>query len=150
MKLATQSEGCVYDPASDRLYVAEEDAGIWRFPAAPDAPTIPVAVAKVDGKALVADVEGVAIAGDLLLVSSQGDNAYAAFSTADDRYVGRFRIGPGKLGATSETDGIEATLGDFGPAFPQGVFIAQDGDNAPAAQNFKIVDWRKVRAALGR
>lgn len=150
MKLATQSEGCLYDPATDRLYVAEEDVGLWRFAAAPDAPTTPVAVARVDGKSLVADVEGVAIAGDLVLVSSQGDNAYAAFATADDRYVGRFRVGPGQFGATSETDGIEVMLGDFGPAYPQGLFIAQDGNNAPAAQNFKLVDWRKVRAALGR
>lgn len=150
MKLATQSEGCVYDAASDRLYVAEEDVGVWRFGAAPDAPVAPTAVAKVDGRTLTADVEGVALAGDLLLVSSQGDNAYAAFTTADDRYVGRFRIGPGRFGATSETDGIEVTLGDFGPAYPEGLFIAQDGDNAPAAQNFKLVDWRKVRAALGR
>ena len=150
MKLATQSEGCVYDPATDRLYVAEEDAGLWRFPAAPDGATTPVAVAKVDGKTLVADVEGVAIAGDLVLVSSQGDNAYAAYSTADDHYLGRFRIAPGTLGATSETDGIEAMLGDFGPAYPQGVFIAQDGDNLPAAQNFKIVDWRKIKTILER
>lgn len=150
MKLPTQSEGCVHDPATDRLYVAEEDVGVWRFGAAPDAPVTPVSVARVDGKRLVADVEGVTVAGDLLLVSSQGDYAYAAFATADDRYVGRFRIGPGRLGATTETDGIDVALGDFGPAYPDGVFIAQDGDNAPAAQNFKLVDWRKVRAALGR
>jgi 3-phytase len=27
--------------------------------------------------------------------------------------------------------------------------VAQDGDNAPKAQNFKLVDWGKVKAALG-
>lgn len=150
MKLATQSEGCVVDPATQRLYVAEEDVGVWRFGAAPDAPTTPVMVAKVDGKTLVADVEGIALADGLLLVSSQGDNAYAAYALADDRYVGRFRIGPGTVGSTSDTDGIEAKAGDFGPAYPLGIFIAQDGDNKPAAQNFKIVDWRKVKAVLNR
>jgi 3-phytase len=150
MKLATQSEGCVVDPATQRLYVAEEDVGVWRFDARPDGATAPTAVARVDGRTLVADVEGIAIADDLLLVSSQGDNAYAAYSLADDSYVGRFRIGAGKFGATSETDGIAAWAGDFGPAYPQGIFIAQDGDNAPAAQNFKIVDWRQVKAALNR
>lgn len=150
MKLATQSEGCVVDPATQRLYVAEEDVGIWRFDARPDGATTPTSVARVDGKTLVADVEGIALTDGLLLVSSQGDNAYAAYAVADDRYVGRFRIGAGKLGATSETDGIDARAGDFGPAYPHGIFIAQDGDNAPAAQNFKIVDWRQVKAALNR
>ena len=33
MKLATQSEGCVVDARTARLYVAEEDVGIWRFDA---------------------------------------------------------------------------------------------------------------------
>jgi 3-phytase len=40
-------------------------------------------------------------------------------------------------------------LGDFGPDYPQGLFVAQDGDNAPATQNFKYVSWAKVKTALG-
>lgn len=155
MKLATQSEGCVVDPRTARLYVAEEDVGLWRFDARPEGDTTPVAVARVDGRTLVADVEGVALApapdgGGLLLVSSQGDNAYAAFDLASEAHVGRFRIGAGRLGATSETDGIEVAVGDFGPDFPGGIFVAQDGDNAPFAQNFKIVDWREVLKILQR
>lgn len=149
LKLATQSEGCVVDARTHRLYVAEEDVGVWRFDARPDGPTAPTSVAKVDGSALVADVEGVALAGDKwLLVSSQGDNAYAVYALPDERYVGRFRIGPGRFGATSETDGIAVALGDLGPDYPIGLFVAQDGDNAPRAQNFKLVDWRAIRDAL--
>jgi 3-phytase len=150
MKLATQSEGCVVDSASQRLYVAEEDVGIWRFDARADGPTTAIPVAKVDGRTLVADVEGLALAGKWLVASSQGDNAYAIYDLATDAYVGRFRIGAGTMGATSETDGIEVALGDFGPDFPAGVMIAQDGDNAPKAQNFKLVDWRKIEAAIAR
>jgi 3-phytase len=150
MKLATQSEGCVVDTANDALFVAEEDVGLWRFDARAEGGTVPTSVAKVDGQRLVADVEGVTLAGGLLLVSSQGDNAYAAWDAATLAYVGRFRIAAGALGATSETDGIAAATGDFGPDFPEGAFIAQDGDNRPAAQNFKLVDWREVRRALGR
>lgn len=153
MKLATQSEGCVVDPRTRRLYVAEEDVGIWRFDAAPDGPTTPTAVARVDGRTLVADVEGLAIAveanGGWLLASSQGDNAYTAYRLSDDSYVGRFRIGPGALGAASETDGIAIAIGDFGSRFPGGLMVAQDGDNAPRAQNFKLVAWDAVRAVLG-
>lgn len=154
MKLATQSEGCVVDPRTRRLYVAEEDAGIWRFDAARDGSTAPIAVAKADSKALVADVEGLAIApqgetGGWLVASSQGDNAYALYRLQDGGYAGRFRIAAGKFGAVSETDGIEVMLGDFGPRFPGGLMVVQDGDNAPGAQNFKLVAWDDVRKALG-
>jgi 3-phytase len=150
MKLATQSEGCVVDPRTGRLYVAEEDHGIWRFD---PGSTEPVRVAAVDGRTLVADVEGVALApqgtrGGWLLVSSQGDHAYALFDLETERFVGRFRIGPGQYGATSETDGIGVALGDF-PGYPGGLFVAQDGDNRPAAQNFKLVPWASIVTALG-
>ncbi|WP_426030377.1 phytase [Caulobacter sp. DWP3-1-3b2] len=33
---ATQSEGWVADDRTGQLYVAEEDVGVWRFPAAPE------------------------------------------------------------------------------------------------------------------
>ena len=154
MKLATQSEGCVVDDRTATLYVAEEDVGIWRFDARPDAATTPVSVAKVDGRTLVADVEGLAIAaegadGGHLVASSQGDNAYALFRLPDLAFAGRFRIAAGRYGATSETDGIEVLTGDL-PGFPGGLMVAQDGDNAPAAQNFKLVAWADVLEALAR
>lgn len=153
MKLATQSEGCVADPRTARLYVAEEDVGLWRFDARADGPVEPVKIAAADGKQIVADAEGVAIAqegdGGYLVVSSQGDNAYAVYRLADDSYVGRYRIAPGIFGATEETDGIEIATGDFGPAFPDGIMIAQDGVNPPRAQNFKLVRWGQIKAALG-
>jgi 3-phytase len=155
MKLGTQSEGCAVDDRTGRLYVAEEDVGLWRFDAGS---TVPVKIAAADGKNIVADAEGVAIApmgeaDGYVLVSSQGDNAYVAYRISDDGYAGRFRIvdGPnaGDVGGSEETDGIELMLGDFGPAFPGGLFIAQDGHNATAAQNFKLVAWDDIVRALG-
>jgi len=38
--------------------------------------------------------------------------------------------------------------GDFGPGLRHGLFVAQDGDNAPETQNFKFVAWDGVRKAL--
>lgn len=158
MKLSSQIEGCVVDPVSRSLFVGEEDIGIWRFGADADAPVTGMLVAKADGKQLVADVEGLALVRHrdrtLLVASSQGDNSYTLFDVPADidaplPLAGRFRIGSGRFGATSETDGIELALGDFGPAFPEGVFVAQDGENAPLAQNFKLVGWREIRTALG-
>jgi 3-phytase len=154
MKLATQSEGCAVDPRTNRLYVAEEDAGLYRFDARAAGSVEPVKIAAADGKAIVADAEGVALApegatGGYVIVSSQGDNAYTVYRIDNDAFVGRFRIAAGQFGATEETDGIELILGDFGPNYPQGLFVAQDGMNAPKAQNFKLVSWADVKGALG-
>jgi 3-phytase len=154
LKLQTQSEGCVADERSHRLYVAEEAAGVWRFDARATGGTTGTKIAAVDGVRLVADVEGVTLApegrkgGGYLLVSSQGDNAYAVYRLGDESYAGRFRIAAGAIGGTEETDGIDVARGNFGPRFPGGLFIAQDGQNPPKAQNFKLVGWRDVKRAL--
>ncbi len=154
MKLGTQSEGCVVDDRTGILYVAEEDIGLWKFDASPDGPVTATALAKADGKEIVMDAEGVALApagadGGYVIVSSQGDNAYAVYKLPEARYVGRFRIGGGTIDGVQETDGIEMMLGDFGPEFPGGLFVVQDGDNLPATQNFKLVSWADVVTALG-
>ncbi|PZU10188.1 phytase [Sphingomonas sp.] len=154
MKLGTQSEGCVTDERTHQLYVAEEDVGIWRFDARAAGSTAPIRVAAADGVHLVADAEGLAIAasgprdGGYLVVSSQGDSAYALYRLSDDSYVGRFRIVAGKVGGTEETDGIEIATGDFGPGFPGGLMVVQDGVNPPRAQNFKLLAWGDVARAL--
>ncbi|MGN6358375.1 MAG: phytase [Novosphingobium sp.] len=153
LKLATQTEGCVVDPRSAILYVGEEDVGIWRFSAKADASATGELVARADGRQLVADTEGLALAavgvtGGWLVASSQGDNAYAVYRLPGMQPAGRFRIVAGKVGAAEETDGIALHLGDFGPDYPAGLFIAQDGHNGAAAQNFKLVSWADVLAGL--
>jgi len=154
MKLGTQSEGCVADDRTGKLYVGEEDVGVWRFGANAKDPVDGEKVIAVDKQRLFDDVEGLAIAaegrnGGYLVVSSQGDSAYALWSLKDMAYRGRYRITAGKFGATSETDGIEVSTASFGPGFEGGIMLAQDGDNAPQAQNFKIVRWADVRKAIG-
>jgi len=153
VKVATQAEGCVVDDATHTLYVAEEDVAIWKVPLSAAALTATsfARVGKADG--LVDDIEGLAIAREpgraWLVASSQGDDAYALFDLATGKPAGRFRINGGAIDGTSDTDGIEVVLGDFGPDFPEGVFMAQDGNNAPDAQNFKLLSWRAIRTALG-
>jgi len=151
LRVATQPEGCVVDPRDGTLYVGEETRGIWRF--APGA-TEGELVTETDGKQLVADVEGLAIwpegeNGGFLVASSQGDNAYALFRLPGMEPAGRFRIAAGTYGATQETDGIDLVPGDFGTAYPNGLFVAQDGDNRPYAQNFKLVSWQAILEATG-
>ncbi len=78
------------------------------------------------GKAAVTPAGGAT--GGYLVVSSQGDNAYTLYRLADMTYAGRFRIGAkgtdSAIDGTSETDGIELALGDFGPDYPEGLFVA--------------------------
>ncbi|MBI1402229.1 MAG: phytase [Porphyrobacter sp.] len=149
-EVATQPEGCIADPRTHTLYIGEEDVGIWAIDMNSGAKRL---VAPVDNVMLVADVEGLAIApegadGGYLVASSQGDSAYSVFRLPEETPVGRFRIARGAFGATEETDGIELDPRDFGPAFPHGLFIAQDGVNPPAAQNFKLARWDEILAAL--
>lgn len=149
-KIQTQSEGCVFD--GDTLYVGEEVGGIWELKPNGNAATARL-VAAVDNQRLVADVEGLATIDHkgqrYLIASSQGDNSYAVFRLPGADYIGRFAVAAGAFGATSETDGIEAVAGNFGDAYPDSLFLAQDGDNAPNAQNFKLVRWDRIAAALG-
>lgn len=151
-KLATQPEGCVVDDRTGRLYVGEENTGIWLFDLDADN-FAPQRFANINGRELVADVEGLALAaegenGGYLVASSQGDNAYVLYDLVTGTYVNRFRLVDGDIDGTSETDGIEVILGDFGPAYPEGLMVMQDGANEGGTQNFKLVSWSKIKAAV--
>jgi 3-phytase len=152
-RVQSQAEGCAIDQRGGALFVGEERVGVWRFELDGPRDAGGVLVAKADGYHLVADIEGVAIApegqdGGWVVVSSQGDNAYAVFRLPDMKPAGKFRIAAGAFGSTEETDGIALALGNFGAAYPGGLFVAQDGQNAPAAQNFKLVSWRDALRAV--
>ena len=150
MQVPSQPEGCVVDHRNGTLYIGEELGGIWRFvPGSTEGGL----VASVDGRKLVADLEGLALVpegadGGWLYASSQGDNAFMRYALPDVTPAGRFRIAQGRYGSAEETDGIEVMRGDFGPAFPGGLFVAQDGINDGKAQNFKLVPLGDIERAL--
>jgi 3-phytase len=157
---ASQTEGCVADDETGVLYVGEEDVGLWRIGAEPDAGTTPESFATVESNdALKDDLEGIALY-DLgggrgyLIASSQGNNTYAVFRReGDNEYVGTFAVlaDPERgIDGISETDGLEVLSANLGGAFGAGIFVAQDGRNiAPQEnQNFKLVPWSAIAAAL--
>lgn len=153
LRVPSQAEGCVVDNRTGRLFVGEEQAGVWMFDARPGASAEGRLVIRADGVQLVPDVEGLALAaegrtGGWLVVSSQGDNAYALYRLPDLAPAGRFRIAGGAIGSTQETDGIALASGRFSRTYPDGLFVAQDGDNAPDAQNFKLVSWAEILRAV--
>jgi 3-phytase len=154
LSVPSQAEGCVVDNRTRTLYVGEESAGVWVFDARPDGPPEGRLAIRADGVQLVPDVEGLALSlkgrtGGWLVVSSQGDNAYALYRLPDLTPAGRFRISGGELGSTEETDGIALAPGQFSRAYPDGLFVAQDGVNAPDAQNFKLASWAEILKAVG-
>ena len=156
-QVQSQPEGCVADDQRQRLFIGEEDTGIWTLAAEPQAPGELQLVMKA-GEQLVADVEGLAIyqhpQRPYLVVSSQGNNTYLVLDAVAPYAVrGAFRIdmdaGKG-IDAVSETDGLELLSVNFGKAFPQGLLVVQDGHKVmpETPQNFKYVSWEQVRQAL--
>ena len=153
LRVPSQPEGCVVDTRTNKLFIGEEKAGIWQFDSSAEGPAEGRLVAKVDGRNLVADVEGLALSPEganagWLVASSQGDNSFVIYRLPDMALAGRFRIAKGRYGSVEETDGIALALGDFGPAFAGGLFVAQDGENQPGAQNFKLVPWAAITGAV--
>jgi 3-phytase len=149
--VGSQTEGCVADDQLGRLYIGEEAVGIWRYGAEPaDGDTrTQVDVAGERGY-LASNIEGLALVlgddrGGYLIASSQGSSTFALYRRDDNAYLGSFAIGDGDMvDGVSDTDGIDATAANLGPAFPQGVFVAQDGRNDDGNQNFKLVPWEAV------
>ena len=54
---------------------------------------------------------------------------------------------PLRVDGTSSTDGIDVMSAPLGAGFPNGLFVAQDGDNDSGNQNFKLVPWDVVAGA---
>jgi myo-inositol-hexaphosphate 3-phosphohydrolase len=154
--LSSEAEGCVADDDNGALYVSEQEKGIWRFDAEPDSGSKGrlIDYATQQSGHLRPDVEGLAIyyAGrrdGYLIASSQGSDSYAVYDRSNNVYIGQFRIGSGTLDGVSYTDGIEVTHHALSPAFPQGLFIAQDDSNRDwhvwkKRQNFKLVPWERI------
>jgi 3-phytase len=158
--VGTQAEGCVADDETGALYIAEEDVGLWRYGAEPDAGTERRQLDSTDGGHLKADAEGVAIfrgkdGAGFVILSNQGADNYSVYRReGDNAFIGQFSIVANDalgIDGASETDGLDVTSTPLGKSFPQGLLVVQDGRNITPTQkqNFKLVPWERVAAALG-
>ncbi|MEV7170296.1 phytase [Streptomyces sp. NPDC093224] len=149
-------EGCYADETTGRLYLGEEDVGVWVYGAEPDAGTARTLLDSTGpGGHLSADVEGITAAGNRLFVSSQGSDDFTVYDRTGRAYLGRFSVTGGRAAdGCEDTDGIDATAAGLGPAFPQGVFVCQDGSNrtpgSSGNQNFKFVPLQHITAHFDR
>jgi 3-phytase len=159
-QMGSQTEGCVADDGTGALYIGEEDVGFWKYSAAPDGGDARTLVDNVDDGNLTADVEGMAIhygpgTKGYLVVSNQGADNYALYERdGDNRFLGIFHVVADEasgIDGISETDGLDVSSANLGPAFPHGVFVAQDGRNITPdeKQNFKYVPWERIANEMG-
>lgn len=159
VKLATQLEGCVFDEVNGTLVIGEEGHGLWSLAYA-DADAVPVQIDSVAaGNGLAADVEGVSI-----WRGADGKGWIVASAQAADRYVVYERQAPhtpmgaftlvandaAGVDAVTHTDGLDVFSGAL-PGYPRGLLVVQDDANPlkEQDQNFKLVSWADVEAALG-
>lgn len=151
-------EGCVGDDYHRALFIAEEDRGIWEFPAEPDTEAEPFLIDEPRPRghlALKGDVEGLAIyqssdASGYLIASVQGENAYNIYDREGSHaFIAQFRITSGAFtDGTNDTDGIEVVNLAMGSRFGSGLFLAQDETNElpgnAGHENFKMVHWGRI------
>lgn len=154
-EIGTISEGCATDEATNALYINEENVGLWRYGLDPASGAARTLVQPIQPGVLVADAEGLTTLTDgdkrYLIGSSQGDSTFPVWRIdgAAPEYKGRFVVTDGVIDGVTGTDGLAALGGPVGPAFPEGVVVVQDDVNDVGTQNFKYIDWRVIRTALG-
>ncbi|MEB3366405.1 phytase [Saccharopolyspora mangrovi] len=134
-----------YDPATEEC--------IATGPASPEA-----------GQHISADVEGLTIAYDgsrrTLVASSQGDDTFAryAITSGTPRYEAAAAIvDSAAIDGVQESDGAAVVNEPFGPDFPNGLLVVQDGANTPETPggdgeprddtNFKLLRWDRFADA---
>jgi 3-phytase len=158
--VGSQAEGCAADDELGRLYIAEEDVGLWLYSAEPDGGEQRTAIDQTEGGNLTADVEGVSIwyganGKGYVVASNQGEDNYAVYRReAPHDFVGKFHVIANEtlgIDGSSETDGLDVVSAPLGPDYPAGMLVVQDGRNLMPAQrqNFKYVSWKDVMAEFG-
>ena len=154
-EIGSISEGCAVDPLSNALYLNEENVGLWRYGLDPASGATRTLIQPIAPGVLVADAEGLTTLIDgekrYLIGSSQGDSTFPIWRIDGPApvYVGRMVVRDGAVDGVTGTDGVAALGGPVGDRFPEGLVVLQDDVNDGGTQNFKYIDWRDIRTALG-
>ncbi len=159
-----KTEGMAGDDDAGKLFLAEENRGLFVYDAEPDGGQARTRIGSTGDSQLAGDLEGVTIyyaASDkgYVIVSDQGPSRFVVFNrTAPYAYVGTFKIkshpdtpGAGAHDGAANTDGIHVVNLPLGDGFSSGMFVAQDGNNTGPSenQNFKLVPWERIADLLG-
>lgn len=150
-KFKTTCEGVVADPEHNRLFVNEEDLGIWTMDL--EDITQNQRVVLHTSRQIRSDLEGISIyktdsKSGYVIFSIQGKNQYGILDRESLLYLGKFKIkGTNKVDGVQETDGLDVNATPT-QDYPKGVLVVQDGDNYPYNQNFKIISFEQILNGL--
>jgi myo-inositol-hexaphosphate 3-phosphohydrolase len=148
----------VADDGLQRLYVSEEDVGIWRYGAEPGEGDTRALVDGVvsDGGHLTPSIKGTALyyrsdGEGYLIAASEGAGNFLVYDRVDNSFLGNFEIRAGNgVDNVNGQDGIDVMNLPLGAGFPQGMFVTQDHVNTDAGngnsgnQNYKYVPWQAI------
>lgn len=157
--LRSQPEGCVFDEHHGRIYVGEEGRGIWSVDLEDETLGAQPVDMISDRNGLAGDVEGLTLwrgadGAGWLVASAQGADRFVVYDRAPPNAPrGVFSIADNAaagIDGVSHTDGLDVVSAPL-PGFPRGLLVVQDDANPveTAPQNFKLVSWADVEAALG-
>lgn len=137
-----------YCAADDRgsVYISQEVVGVWRFAVEPEAEIVPEIVDIVRLGKITEEAKGVAVAPDgRLVVSDASANRLNIYDPEDGHaYLGSVAIGAnGAIDAVEDGGSVTVAASSIS-AFPGGVVIVADDDNAPATPNFKLLSWQAI------
>ena len=123
-------EAVAVDQRAALVYYSDESCCIRVWRADPDAAGAAAEVARFGETGFRANREGIAIAGDAVIVTDQLDprSEYHVYRRSDRRKLIRWR------GLAQSTDGIDATDAPLGPRFPRGLLVVMNN----ARRNFQL------------
>ncbi|NLE60269.1 MAG: phytase [Planctomycetes bacterium] len=152
--LAGEVKSCMADDEFGVVYVAEDDVGVWRFPAEPDAAPKGTCVIKVGENGLVPNAKGPAIyhasggRGYLLVVSQGSKGAHTCVKVyergGDNRFLLTIDPSPAGFGALDHCSGLAVANQPTIAQFPQGVLALNDQINPNASEDFKLYCWGEI------
>lgn len=148
-QLTNEVVSCLIDQKLRRLYVVEQQVGIWVFDLSQTGLVMPRAVTTYK---IVGSLSGLALyeQGNAGYVISQstGNGAFLVFDRTNMVLQGQFRVVadiPSGIDGIRSSRGFTATANAL-PGFPLGVLVAHDQRNRlpEAGENLKLVDWREI------
>jgi len=148
-------EAVAVDDELGWLYYAEENAGVHKWPADPDAPDAGRELALFAREGYEGDREGLALwlgpdGGGYLLCTDQRKGGSLAYVYSRAGEPGRRHDHSRVLAAVptgaDDTDGLEVTSAPLGPRFPRGLMVTMNS----RGRNFLAFDWRACAELLTR
>ena len=144
------SEGAAGDDVSGKIYIGEENKGVWEIGGEPTDPTPGKRVLKIGDYGLKSDVEGLAIyrfgegKEGYLIVSNQGAHNFKVFTlTGGHKFLGTFTVA-----GAEETDGIDVTNVNLGGPFAGGMFACHTNKKRGGGCPVLLTPWEKIAKSI--